>query len=286
MVTKQYGLDDLPRFSSWPACLLGLEPVSIKKKTPDQIAREFEEDKWGPLLEWARSRRQSVCVEEANAHFLRGKPDRLCYKDGSYSLLSRRKAHAQYLDLAAEVLTRYMPASTLVELGAGFGNIILNLTKRKSFDGIQLVAGEYTQSGIELIRLLGKTLENSITVGHCDLSQSKIADLDIKENALIYTSYACHYVPRFSPSFVDAFRKLRPRTIVHIEPCYEHCNGNSLLDLMRRRYIEVNDYNTNLVTILREQQALGRIHLLEERPSVFGLHPLLIVSVLAWTFAD
>ena len=45
--------------------------------------------------------------------------------------------------------------------------------------------------------------------------------------------------------------------MIHIEPCYEHCEGKTLLGLMRRRYIQVNDYNTNLVTVLREQSERG-----------------------------
>jgi hypothetical protein len=70
--------------------------------------------------------------------------------------------------------------------------------------------------------------------------------------------------------------------VINVEPCYEHCEGKTLLGLMRRRYIEVNDYNTNLVTVLREQRDRGVIDILEELPAVFGSNPLLAASVIVW----
>ena len=51
---------------------------------------------------------------------------------------------------------------------------------------------------------------------------------------------------------------------------------------MRRRYIEVNDYNTNLLTVLRDARDAGTIQILEERAAVFGANPLLPASVLTW----
>jgi hypothetical protein len=38
---KLSSLDDLPKFSKWPARLLGLEPWESKEKTEVEIEREF-----------------------------------------------------------------------------------------------------------------------------------------------------------------------------------------------------------------------------------------------------
>jgi hypothetical protein len=51
---------------------------------------------------------------------------------------------------------------------------------------------------------------------------------------------------------------------------------------VRWRYIEVNDYNTNLVTELHERRDRGVIEIVEERPAVFGSNPLLAASVIVW----
>ena len=169
-----------------------------------------------------------------------------------------------------------------MELGAGFGQVILNLSKRKAFDRARLIAGEYNQSGIDLIRILGKNQDSDIEVGCCDITNSQIIDLDVPENSLVFTSYVCHYVPKIKERFIDALIKLRPKAVVHFEPIYEHCNTDHLLGLLRKRYIEVNDYNTNIISLLHSQQRLGKIRILEEKPCIFGGNPLLTVSIVAW----
>lgn len=281
---QTYSLNDLPQFSPWPARLLGIDSYQVRKKTHDQICREFDVEKWGKLLEWATSQGCPVSVSDVNDKFHEKNLENLCYDDGVYIPLSIQQAQAKYLYLVEQVILRFIPASSLVELGAGYGNIILNLISKNIFAGLKFYAGEYTQSGIELIRLLGKTSGKEIKVGFCDLSQINLTDLDIPENSIFFTSHACHYIPKYSSKFVEAFRRFKPRAIVHFEPFYEHCKKNVLLDLMRRRYIEINDYNTNLLTILREQQVAGRIQIHEEKPFVFGFHPLLTISIVVWSF--
>jgi hypothetical protein len=51
---------------------------------------------------------------------------------------------------------------------------------------------------------------------------------------------------------------------------------------MRRRYIEINGYNTNLATLLHQEQDAGNIRIIEERPNMFGKNPFFSASVIAW----
>jgi hypothetical protein len=51
---------------------------------------------------------------------------------------------------------------------------------------------------------------------------------------------------------------------------------------MRRRYIEINDYNRNLVTVLEAAEKEGRIRILTQSPNLFGRNPLLPASLIAW----
>lgn len=283
---QTYSLNDLPQFSPWPARLMGIDSYEVRKKTPDQICREFEMEKWGKLLEWAKSQGSPISISDVNDKFHENNLETLCYDDGIYVPLSIQQAQIKYIDLVEQVISRYLPASSLVELGAGYGNVVLNLMSRNIFTGLSFYAGEYTQSGIDLIRLLGKSSGKEIQVGFCDLSKSNLIDLDIPENSILFTSHACHYIPKYSSTFVEAFRRFKPRAIIHFEPFYEHCQKNVLINLMRRRYIEINDYNTNLLTILHEQQVAGRIRIQEEKPSIFGFHPLLIISIVVWSFVN
>ena len=52
---------------------------------------------------------------------------------------------------------------------------------------------------------------------------------------------------------------------------------------MRRRYIELNDYNRNLLGLLRSFEKVGQIRLLEHRPCVFGGQPFNPTSIIVWS---
>ena len=51
---------------------------------------------------------------------------------------------------------------------------------------------------------------------------------------------------------------------------------------MCRKYIKMNDYNTNLLTILKKAEKAGRIEIIEEKKNVIGSNPFLPISIIAW----
>jgi len=277
-----YTINDLPRFSPWPARLLGSEPCLKRYKTPKELTREFEYEKWGPLLDRVHKAKGYVTLEEVDNWIFEGQEPSLCGIGNRLELLSPLEAHRQYLNLIQTTLKPYMPAAALAELGAGYGRIIIALSQCSDFAGIPILAGEYTTSGMQLLKYLASSQNLPIEVGHCDFSSSQVFDFVIPRRSVIFTSYATHYVPELKVDFVKALCGCEPKLVIHFEPCYEHCDPNTLLGLMRRRYIEVNDYNTNLITLLHDQQEKGNIKILKEKPAVFGTNPLLPASVIIW----
>jgi len=286
MKNTRYSLNDLPRFSPWPARLLGLEPWEPKRKTPQEVTREYEHEKWGPLLEKVRAAGREVLIDEVDEWMLSPLPPALCWLSDRLELMPPMEAHHIHLNLVAELVESYLPAAALVELGAGYGTVILSLAKRKSGIGLPLMAGEYTASGVELIRELSKAQGLAMQTAPCDFFSPQITDLDIPPEAIIFTSFAVCCVSQLSSDFVKAILRLQPKVVMHLEPCYEHCDNTTLLGLMRRRYIDVNDYNTNLVTLLYEHQKQGSLRILVEKPLVFGVNPLLTASVIVWSPTD
>jgi hypothetical protein len=90
--------------------------------------------------------------------------------------------------------------------------------------------------------------------------------------------FACHAIERV-PDAITVVRNLRRfskviRRVVHLKPTYE-THGDSLLGMMRRRYAELNDYNQNLVSLLRPFSATIEQDLL-------GINPLNTTSKIAW----
>lgn len=285
MSNTTYTVNDLPRFSPWPARLLGLEPWVAKRKTPAEVTREYEYEKWGPLLAACSRMEGELTIERADAYVFAGTSPCLCLIAGTFTVLQTLDAHRLYRDFISDTLRNYMPASAVVELGCGYGTILLNLATRAAYAGIPFLAGEYTPSGVELTRRLAASMGVSARVELFDLEDPFRSTLPIPEDAIVYTSYTTPYVPVLSDAYVRLLAARRPRAVIHFEPCYEHCANDTLVGLLCRRYIEINDYNRNLVTMLAQQERLGRIRLVENRPAVFGMNPLLPASVVAWRCA-
>lgn len=279
---KEYCVNDLPNYSLWPARLLGLEKWEPKIKTREEIAREFEYEKWGQLLEKVEKINVPLSVEDVDEWCNQDNPNHLCSIGKRLVLLNYREVHKKYLDLLEKILKKYLPASALIELGAGYGRVVIPLARRKPFCNIPVYAGEYTVSGTKLIQILSQSEKKQIFSGHCDFNLPNFLDFEIPPGGIIFTSYSAHYLPKMTNKFIESFLSLNPKVIINIEPCYDHFTGNTLIDLMRRRYIEVNDYNKNLVMLLKEHERNGKIEILEEHRSVFGINPFLPASILVW----
>ncbi|MEO5588168.1 MAG: hypothetical protein ABIS03_01180 [Gemmatimonadaceae bacterium] len=274
-------LDDLPKYSPWPARLLGLEEWRTRSRTPADLEREFEREKWGSLLdrfsadETARlvdvDRWAAGTTESSLAAF----GDRL-------TLMTPDESHRAYVDFVADAVRPYLSATALAEFGCGYGSVILALAGREEFAAIPKFAADYSSSGPELVSRLAKRESVDITTGRCDLTSSPITSLELPAGATIYTAYAATYVEPATAAFVTGLAALEPKVVVHIEPFYEHCDPHSTLGLLRQSYIVANGYSRNLLTILRDHESRGEIEILEERAPGFGPNPLLAASVIAW----
>ena len=144
------------------------------------------------------------------------------------------------------------------------------------------MAFEYTQNGRDLISVLAKALGRETIIGHCDFRTMQVGDATIPENAIIFTSYAVHYVPQLDSGFLDFLAAFKPRAVVHFEPCYEYFSEDSLHGLMCRRYVELNDYNRNLATLIEARKRGGNASI-RVRENVLGSNPFLPTSVIEWT---
>jgi hypothetical protein len=278
-------MDDLPKYSPWPKRLLSQDPFATKSKTEKEVLREFQDEKWGSLLKKALVLRSPTLldIEQAYADASATSP---CYVDGNFYLATWQQMQDRHMELYAKILKPHVKAaSCLVELGAGYGSKLFGLALRDGFSELPLFAGEYAQSGRELISILAKSTKKSVAVGHCDFRTLTIAGISIPEDAVIFTSYAAHYVPRLSNDFVGFLASLRPKAVVHFEPCYEHYHEDSLHGLMCRRYVELNDYTRNLAGVIEEGGRQAGLSIRTTK-NILGSNPFLPISVIEWSPAD
>lgn len=274
--------DDLAKHSVWPKRLLGLETFGVRHKSELEVLREFQAERWAALLERARSLEHPTLsdIEQIYNDHTAIAP---CYVDGNFYLANQKQMLDAHLDLYAEILAPYIAgASCLVELGAGYGSKLLGLSSREAFSRVPLAAGEFTENGRALISLLATHLKKSVSVGHCDFRTLTMANVEILEGAVIFTSYAAHYVPELPIGFVQFLTRFKPRAVVHFEPCYEYFDEQSLHGLMCRRYMELNDYTRNLASVIEAGRRREGISV-RVRKNVLGSNPFLPVSIIEWS---
>ena len=275
-------LDDIASYSEWPARLLGLNSFEIKKKDASEVIREFGDEKWGHLLKLfsGRSTFDLADVEAMEKDLKKIVP---CFdKNLGFYLIESKQADSQVIKYFQETLSHYVKdASSIVELGAGYGAKIFNLSESPQIKGLEILAAEYTQSGCDLMNLISKTINKNIKVGQCDFNTLSVTGIKIPKNAIIFTSYAVHYVPELTPKFVEFIYRFKPKAVVHFEPCYEYFDDSTVHGLMCKRYVELNCYTRNIASSIEAgcKQVGAKIKI---QKNVHGSNPFLPFSIIEW----
>lgn len=154
-------------------------------------------------------------------------------------------------------------------LGCGFGDTTARLkTSRLKY------GGELTESGVACCRKLGLDVTS--------FNYYETSDYGfIRPGSTILSVHSLEQIPDARP-FLDGMRSVRDRVefSIHLEPTWL-TERNGLIGYLRNRYLEVNDYNRNLYTLLRQADDV-EIVLFEA--DVFGQAPLNSASLIVWRF--
>lgn len=270
--------DELPKFSRWPAILLGAEPFALKKRTPEEVLREYDREKFGKVLAWLKT---DPSVTEQDLLRQQGvDPNEIIpiAWDTQYRTATIQEATDAYDRLVLESISGQV-GDALVELGCGLGNRLLRMAAALKAEVIY--GGEFTASGVECGRLLAKRRSVNARFEHFDY-YTPTTCAGIPKNAVVYTSHSIEQIPKLPESFTEALIARSPRLVAHMEPCYEGQDPKSLLGLMRKRYWEVNDYNRNLLSLLQSFERAGRIRILTYRKNIFSYTPFNPTSIFIW----
>jgi hypothetical protein len=283
LYTKKITLDEIGHYSFWPSRLLGLKPYSIKYKNPYEINREFNVEKWGLLLNIFKNNPSLTLTDmetsEQNLEELAPIYDSL----EGFFLSKLGLAQEKQLNIYKKIiLANISGANGLVELGAGYGSKIFRLADAPEIKKIPLFAYEYTRSGRELINLLSIKEDIKIKVGHCDFNNIDLDEFDFPENSIIFTSFALHYASDLKVDFFKFISKLKPKLVIHFEPCYEYYDSQNLHGQMCRRYMEINGYTQNIASSIEDSCEIigGKIKI---EKNVFGSNPFMPFSIIQWS---
>ena len=275
-------LDDLPKFSSWIPNIFEFNSIQIAKKNVTNILREYGEDKWGALQKQILAN-PDVTVVDADSLFLGESKPSAYYLGGLYLASSTDVQEAYYRLILNEVLPHIVAAGHLVELGAGYGSQLLKIAALPELSHAGFTAGEYTKTGVDCIKLLAERQSLlHVNAVQCDLNSLNLSSFAIPSRAVFMTCWTMAYLKGFPRSAIEEILRKKPSMVIHVEPIFEHWSNSSLLHLMWKKYVKINDYNQTFMTELKEYETAGAIKIIEERPHVFGPNPLAPVSIVKW----
>jgi hypothetical protein len=275
-------IEELCLYSRWPARLLGLESFEQKIKTETELTREYEVEQWKPLLDSAKKSPTPMKVGEVDQMMFGQNKDVFCCIQSEFRLMSGSECYALYHELIANTLESLLPCSSLVEIGAGYGSIILNMKKRRPFLDLPIHAYEWTPSGRELTKELAANEGLSSKIGFCDLNSEEVLDPIPPEGSIIFTSSVFPCIPELKKESILALARTKPKAVVHFEPIHEEYEESSLWESMVLSYLRINDYNRNALSVLESLEQDNLIEITERRKACWGYNALLPHSVLIW----
>jgi hypothetical protein len=274
-------LNEITRWSPWPARLLGLEKWDVPTRTPQKVEAEYNLDKYARCLAFARSAPDRGPSEVKDFEFGGSGDDRQVVSVANQLYItSLHEARRRFYDLLADTLAPALaPAGTVVELGCGYGYNLWLLRKR--FPGLRYLGGEFSTNAVELAAQLYAG-DVGCSIRRFDFYQSDFTWVDESPAPLVvFTCHALEQIPQCTGvvrRMAEAFRGKLIR-VFHFEPVLG-LHDDSLLGQMRQRYICVNDYNTDLWAAL---QSVPSVRVRQVRADLFGINPLNPTSVLEWT---
>jgi hypothetical protein len=280
---KTISVDDLPRWSNWPARLLGVEDFASVKRDTAKVHAEYSVDKWQKCLdafEASGGTMDAQALRRLSYDISLAKP-RASVQRGQLVEATNEEIMSAYDQILRDAMApATADAATVVELGSSFGHIMWML--RKAFPQLIFRGGDYADSAVALAAKLYAGLEN-ISVSKFDFYAPTY---DIIENAkgpvIVYTSQALEQIPK-SAGVIETLSRYKGKIsrVFHLEPAYALYGSDSVLDLMRRRYIELNDYNRDLIPTLTNR---SDVEILRQDANIIGWNPFNSLALTEWRF--
>jgi hypothetical protein len=263
--------------------MLAGESLPQRSKTEAEIVREYDVEKWGGLLLEAERTGRGFTFAAVDQLNMDGLDHCVSVRGDVMSWEEHAVATRRFRRMVGRELRALMPASALVEFGAGYGGMFFPVARALRKSRPKLIALEFTRSGRELLARISNAEEQPVTVGACDLGAPAITSVAIPDGAVLFTCFSAHYVPVLSQNIIHSLCALRPKAVVHFEPLVHPELQSTTMGLLRHRYLESNDYNRNLLEVLEEAERAGRIRIDSVEANWFGLNPLLPASRIVWS---
>lgn len=249
----------------WSKRLLGLSAFQ-KKRDILQVENEYNLDKYAKLIEFNFKTIEEYKLKEFELGGL--KTDSIMpisFGDTIFNV-QLPLARSLFYNLIKSKIEQYSSIN-ICELGCGYG---YNL----SYLNGNVYGGEYSANAVKLAIRLG------MDVSEFNYYEPESYNL-IKPDTTVFTTHSIEQIPD-ATVIIKSLEKNKNKInyVIHFEPTVAE-ERSSLFGLMRNKYMELNDYNRNLIEVLKSN---SDIEILELEYDVFGLNPLNSSNLIVWKF--
>ena len=283
-VMQKISLNELAKYSPWPARLLGLSPWTPPSRTVEKIQQEYDQDKYAKCLMYCLEQGDAITPEDIKQfEFGKNRAEQVCVSNkNDIYLASLAETRTHYYDLFIEAMNSTIKNSgTIIELGCGYGYNLWVL--KQHFSDRMFWGGEYSSNAVSVASNIFRT-ETDIRVRKFNFYEMEDYQFieSAQEPVVIFTAHAIEQLPSAEP-FIEGLLRYRHKikTVFNFEPIFE-LYDETVLGMMRQRYAQVNDYNRDLLSQIRQRaESLRIVHI---EPNVWGLNPFNPTSILQWSF--
>jgi hypothetical protein len=251
----------------WTLRLLGKTDFK-KHRDIHQVENEYNLDKYAKLLKCDLKTIEEYKAQEFAFAGWNQNSEMIISSGETIFSVPVSEARSLFYNLIREKVTQYA-SKHICELGCGYG---FNLT----LFGKNTYGGEYSENAVTLAKKLGMDVK--------PFNYYKSEDYQfIRPDTTIFTSHSIEQIPDASV-IIKCLEKQKEKInyVVHFEPTIVE-ERISLFGLLRNRYIEINDYNRNLIAVLQNHPG---IEILELKTDVLGLSPLNSTNLIVWKFRN
>lgn len=250
----------------WTKRLLGLTDFK-KNRDVNQVENEYNLDKYAKLLKVnLQTVEEYKCLEFEQAGLNPINGEMYISFDDTIFKTNVSNMRALYYNMIKNTMSKYGSENNC-ELGCGYG---YNL----SYLSGNVYGGEYSKNAVTLAQKLG------LNVVEFNYYEDKDYNFIIP-NSTIFTTHSIEQIPD-ATVIINNLEKQKSKInyVVHFEPTVVE-ERTSLLGLLRNKYMELNDYNRNLISVLKNR---SDIEILELKTDIFGLVPLNTTNLIVWKF--
>lgn len=281
---KKISINELPRYSPWPARILNMEPFEQLVRDMNTIDMEYDKDKYARLLDYCKKAQHNLTVIDLKEYELSYLNEELYIsREGQLYLAT----HREYITLENETIVKALSGpvaevDVVVELGCGYGYNIAILDE--AYPGRRWLGGEYSNNALKIAGLAHSGCRN-ISISRFNWYDDEwpiMGELDnIGGKALIFTKHTIEQFT-YSKDVLTKITKYKNRIagVMHLEPVYELAMGNTLLDMMRRQYTRIRGYNKDIISVLKSMD----VKILDTQYDIIGGNALNPTSLVYWQF--